>query len=713
MFQIAVSALSVLIMSLSAAHGADLEIDHTCASCPPRVNDSLIVFHRRAIRVNQVGYLPDKARKVAFAATPAGGDYHILSETGQTVYTGALLKAGDFPKPRMSAFGYANSITLDYRFDSDSGITEAIWQADFSALKTPGRYRVVAGGDTSASFLIHPDAYAKTLEKVLFFFGANRCGANDSWIHAACHLKDGSFLGPAYTGRLAGGWHDCGDYGKYSETAAYTAMILSLGYAIWPGRAPDKFGSSYAIEVPDGVPDLLREAKVGADFIYRLYAVSDELGLIAKADMYHSVGTGPGVDHQSWDVPEKQDAQPASAGGPDRVISAGIGSNVAGSYAASLAFFSSAWKTRDSAYALKLEKAAIDIYDRIVMKRLGTTTRMPCCYPGGGTSHDDEALAALALWYATGDARFGYDLLENTAINKSIGVVNDGEFPAGHMGKRPFGPGGWPTDYENGQIFVLYGLAKLILPDAPTALAHGISETVRDSLLKDIQAALKQDIREGSNGTNASGYPGIQVDEPYHGVFTSEEWGFNRYNMGIVNEIMMYYDLTGNETYAGIGIDNLNYLLGANPYDISFINGCGDRNMQHPHNRAANPEGYNQGGTPYARKVLTGAVMGGVKPGKNLNDRWDVYDNSETCIDFAAQTIFPLLILAPGGGAVVATGKSGKSGKERGPASAAGPQADAGKRKGARDVLGRKAAGNTPASGYLDRFIMRIRAASE
>ncbi|MEO7424339.1 MAG: glycoside hydrolase family 9 protein, partial [Fibrobacteria bacterium] len=521
--------------------------------------------------------------------------------------------------------------------------------------------------------------------------------------------KDGSALGPDYTGRLAGGWHDCGDYGKYAETTAYTALILSLGYAIWPGRAPDNYGASYGLAVPDGIPDLLREAKVGADFIYKLYAVSDELGLIGKADMYHSVGTGPGVDQSSWDVPEKQDAQPQTAGGPDRVVTAGIGSNVAGSYAAALAFFSSSWKKRDSAYALKLEKAAIDIYDRIVMKRLGTRTSMPCCYSGYGPFHDDEALAALALWYATGDTRFGYDLLENTAINKNVGPNNDGEFPAGHMGKRPFGPGGWTTDFENGHVFVLYGLAKLILPDAATALAYGISETVRDSVLKDVKSAMKLGISQGSGGTNSSWYPGINVDEPYHGVFTGAEWGFNRYNMGMVNELMMYYDLTGNENYADIGIDNLNYLLGANPYDISFITGCGDRNMQHPHNRAANPEGYNQGGTPYARQVLTGAVMGGVQPGKTLKDEWSINDNSETCIDFAAQTIFPLLILAPDGGAAVSVGKTGKG---RDPASAAGRRAEAAGRKGTRDVLGRRAADSRQARGSLDEFILRMRAGS-
>ncbi|MEO7778687.1 MAG: cellulase N-terminal Ig-like domain-containing protein, partial [Fibrobacteria bacterium] len=153
------SALSFFLISISAPRGAVSEIDRTCTTCPPRVNDSLNVFHRRPIRVNQVGYLPDKTRKIGFVAAAAGGEYHIVAENGETVFYGALVKAGDFPKPRMSASGYTNSITLDYRFDSDTGtsVSETIWQINFSALNHPGRYRVVAAGDTSASFLIQPD----------------------------------------------------------------------------------------------------------------------------------------------------------------------------------------------------------------------------------------------------------------------------------------------------------------------------------------------------------------------------------------------------------------------------------------------------------------------------------------------------------------------------------------------------------------------------
>ena len=50
---------------------------------------------------------------------------------------------------------------------------------------------LVCGRDTSASFQVDPRIYNFVFETSLKFFGSNRCGKTDSWIHGACHLKDG------------------------------------------------------------------------------------------------------------------------------------------------------------------------------------------------------------------------------------------------------------------------------------------------------------------------------------------------------------------------------------------------------------------------------------------------------------------------------------------------------------------------------------------
>lgn len=295
-------------------------IDNTCTSCDRRFLDSLNVYNRRPIRVNQVGYKADATHnKHAFAADYAAGTTFkvINANTGAEAYSGSLeLITPNAPKPGMYVNGAFNSISQVYHFGSNSDSvatsTEALYRADFSSLTTPGKYFVVIGTDTSASFLIDANIYNAIFETGLKFFGIQRCGNTKSQLHAPCHLKDGSAVGHD----LTGGWHDCGDHFKVSETVAYATYVLSTTYLVYEDKAEDRYGNSYDDTVfTDGIPDVLYEAKIGADYIFKLYKASKADGLIAQGDMYHSVGVADG-DHAYWDVPEKQDAQDFSKGGP-------------------------------------------------------------------------------------------------------------------------------------------------------------------------------------------------------------------------------------------------------------------------------------------------------------------------------------------------------------------------------------------------------------
>lgn len=627
-----------------------MEVDKTCASCSRLKNDSLNLKVRK-IRLNQVGYLPLDPNKAAFVADPSGMSFNVVNPSTRAIlHTGTLKDVGTHLEGSMFVKSYYNSITpMDSVVRPSANVH--LYRADFSAFTAPGTYMLTCGTDTSAHFSIDPKIYNFVFETSLKFFGSNRCGANHSWLHKDCHLKDGDFLGAKYAGSLTGGWHDCGDHIKIGETLGYAAAVLAMTYAFYPDKAEDFYGKSYHDTLPfgtDGIPDVLNEAKVGADYILKLYKASKELGLIDKGDMYHSVGTGPGADHQYWDVPEHQDLAPTNKGGPARLASSGIGSNVAGMFAASLAFFAWGWEPFDPDYAKECLKAATDIYDKIVMPKRGTNTANPCCYTGGGEKTDDEALAALALWFATKDARFRKDLLEDPARGtNNLAMFNQGIFPTGllaHDANRPFHPGGWTSDYQNTFVYVLYGLSKLITGKPETAAAYGLSPVVADSLNKDVLTAMKRLSKENSNGSVTFG--DIHADEPYHGVFTSVDWGYNRYNMGTVLGLFFYWDLTKDPLYYNIGIDNLNYVMGMNPWDISFIMGAGEKNLQHPHNRASNPEGYNAGGFPYAYQSPKGALMGGCHPKKMLIDEWSNYINTETCIDFSAQMLTSAQMLA-------------------------------------------------------------------
>ena len=254
-----VVSLFVLFLTLAQDVGAwEYSIDNTCDNCSRRHLDSLNAFHRNKVRVNQTGYRPQDSHKWAMVSEPAVTVFSVVNaDNGTEALSGTLEDMGEQPGGSIYIRGVFNSISDVYVFgDSTATTTEHLYRADFSELQTEGRYYVVVGTDTSHTFRIDDKIYNHLFETALKFFGVQRCGDTHSWIHDACHLKDGSAIGHD----LTGGWHDCGDHFKVSETIGYSAFVLSLAYNVWPEKAEDFYGKSYNDTLPygtDGIPDVL------------------------------------------------------------------------------------------------------------------------------------------------------------------------------------------------------------------------------------------------------------------------------------------------------------------------------------------------------------------------------------------------------------------------------------------------------------------------
>lgn len=669
------AVLLLMFFAVDFAVASELpNLDRTDKVHSRRYLDSLNAFARRPIRINQSGFRPQDY-KYAYVADPKATKFQVIdANSGAEAWSGSLsLIKQNVVKPNIWINGAFNSISSVYEFGSQDSVStakEALYRADFTGLapSAPGEYFVVVGNDTSATFHIHPSIFNSILEMSLQFFGIQRCGNTKSHFHGACHLKDGSKIGHD----LTGGWHDCGDHFKVSETLGYATYVLSMVYLTYQDKAEDRYGNSYADTVfTDGIPDVLYEAKIGADYLLKLYRASKADGLIAQGDMYHSVGVDE-VDHAFWDLPERQDAQAPSKGGPDRVVLTDIGTNTAGMFAAAMANVAVGYKVYDAAYADSLLEAAKDIYENVVMRQVdeyitagspGRNTAFPGFYTGGGPLYDDGAAASLALWYATKDTVYQYNLYKNKNIfdNETNYHYNLDYFRAGFLGNTSgFTPGGWATDYQNIHSYVLFAFQKMILSNPTVAAEYGLSETERDSLSMRTMATFRKLIDNSTNdgdslvlenpgvgsGDPHEGPSKLHVITPYNLVWTSFDWGVMRYNMGTAVSIFLMYELTGDERYLKVALDNMYFILGANPWDISFLMGAGEKNPQHPHNRASNPDGYNAGSMPYKYKCPIGALMGAREPTKTLIEDWNKYTSTETCIDFTAQFLFPAQSLA-------------------------------------------------------------------
>lgn len=701
--------LGVLISSAMADMGLP-NLDRTDKIHSRRYLDSINVYNRRPIRLNQSGFRPQDY-KYAYVADAKVKNFSVINaNTGAEAWSGTLTKlSGVKPifdakdtnkvigyeptekivKPPMYVNGAFNSITQVYKFgeiNDKPTETEDLYKADFTGLNPsiPGEYFVVVGKDTSATFHIHPSIFNSILENALKFFGIQRCGNTKSHFHAQCHMKDGSRIGHD----LTGGWHDCGDHYKVGETIGYTAYVLSMVYLAYQDKAEDRYGESYADTVfTDGIPDVLYEAKIGTDYILKLYNASVEDGLLEKGDMYHTVGMSD-FDHAYWDLPERQDQQTQAKGGPDRLVLKGIGTNVAGVFAAALANVAAGYKVYDPEYSETLLNAAKDIYKRIVKPTFinfsnETSGELGCArkgkattykteegdpiqfngkgyYSGMGLCEDDAAAAATSLWYATGDTMYKYDLFNNQELNKLNGSAQYdlAFFEAGYLGTGPGFNNSWATDYQNLFSYVLFSIQKLILNSPDVTTKYNISEAEREKLTKRVMAGFRKQIQTNTSGDfTAVEYPGsegdpresptqVHVETPYNLVWSSFDWGVIRYNMGSAVAVFLLYELMHDERYLRVSLDNMYYALGANPWDISFLMGAGDKNPQHPHNRTANPDGYNAGGMPYEYRCPLGALMGGRMPTRTLIEDWNLYTSTETCIDFSAQLLFPAQSLA-------------------------------------------------------------------
>ncbi len=278
-------------------------------------NSSSTFRYGPAIHVNQEGYLP------AFSKVAMVGYY--------------LGNLGEMPVPSTN-FSVVDAITgtavyqgtMTLRPDLGYTYTHApyqqVFQADFSSLTNTGEFELVVPGlGASLPFMVEDGIamdFARTYALGLYH---QRCGTNNAlpftrFVHDPCHtnrveipmpysspqfaftwntisnysknveLYPGQQDGPAITNAasllypyptgvsnldLSGGYHDAGDYSKY--TIGVTHLIHSLVFAAdaIPGVAAlDNLGMP---ESGDGKSDVLQAAKWQTDFLVKMQDTND------------------------------------------------------------------------------------------------------------------------------------------------------------------------------------------------------------------------------------------------------------------------------------------------------------------------------------------------------------------------------------------------------------------------------------------------------
>lgn len=298
---------------------------------------------------------------------------------------------------------------------------------------------------------------------------------------------------------------------------------------------------------------------------------------VSSTKYYYHVGDPS--DHDSWGPPESQTGSRTVL----RYMGSGQGAaDVCGLYSGALSLMYLNYKDIDSSYADKCLEHAKELY------ALGKNN------PGVGNADgfytstdwkDDMAWAAMWLY----------------VIEKNNSYLND--------------VNSWvPSPSTNWTV---------CWNDMKLAVAAVGASATGESKYKD---ALTSNLSYWKNSVKTSN----------GGLKILDSWGTLRYTSTECLLAMVYYKMYNDDSAKSFAKSQMDYILGNNPANMSYIIGFGSNYPKHPHHRAASGyDGWDEWKGP-AKNVLTGALVGGPDSNDTYTDVTDKFTFTEVGIDYNA-----------------------------------------------------------------------------
>jgi len=485
--------------------------------------------------INQLGFAPN-SEKLAVVPGSDANELEVRDLNGKTVLT-------------MEA-----PLVYDWEFSG-----EEVQTYDFSAVKTPGTYRLYRGGEYLGNPIVIGDRVYEDLARgAIKWFYYQRASMpieaqyGGKWMRAAGHPDDKVIVygsdartAPGYekaTGKKAvkgepkiinssKGWYDAGDYGKYIVNSGITVFTLLELYENFPA-----YMDTLTWNIPreqKNMPLLLEEVKYNLDW---MLSMQD-----ADGGVYHKVTTlmfGGSV------MPEKD-------GAPRYAIIKNVTATL--NFAAVMAQAGVVYRKSDAAYAEKCLKAAELAY-AWAKKNPKAFYKQPEDvqtgeYMHGGEDGKDEFRWAAAELYR---AKVVYGQKDKAAT----GYLAD-------LKKNKFtNDGAW---WGNVNMLAAFRVAM-------------DKATYGDELNK----SAKKVVMDEANNLRAVG-----DTSGYHlpAFPWSWNWGSNSAMANNAIVLLHAYYLTGDKSYVDGAQQVLDYLLGKNPMEISYVTGFGYRSARNPHHR--------------------------------------------------------------------------------------------------------------------------------
>jgi endoglucanase len=487
---------------------------------------------RTFIRINQLGYLP-ASPKIAVACSL--DSMTITSFTVQDNEGKVVLG----PRKAIPSGSFAACASTH--------------RLDFSGLRKPGRYTIVAGGAASPPVYVSSNVYNGSADSLLVYMRQQRSGFN-TVVKDSIHKLDGRIVDhPTRTNEfinVSGGWADASDYLQYVTTSANATFVMLMAYRDNPKAFGDHFDDR-GLAGANGVPDVLDEAKHGLDWLLRMYPGGEDMFNQLADDRDHMYFDFPWRDSSDygWGKGKERPVYPCT-GKPQGLFksknrSTGYAST-AGKYASAFGIAAAVFAKSDPAFSDKLKARALAAY-RLGQKYPGVCQTAPAVSPyfyEEDNWHDDMELGAASLVDATKERRFIADAIAH-AKEEPI---------TPWMGKDTANHYQWYPWHNNGHYEVW---------------RHGSPAQ---------KAQMAQFYRRGLEAVVGRANNGFRVGIPFI-------WCSSNLMASFATQAYLYRRMTGDNRFREYEAAALDWLLGANPWGVSMIIGVpGNGNFAHdPH----------------------------------------------------------------------------------------------------------------------------------
>ncbi|MDN3204549.1 glycoside hydrolase family 9 protein [Algoriphagus sediminis] len=470
------------------------------------------------VRINQNGYKPgEKVSAIILSKKKLNGTFVIQNDEKEQKI-----------KPQRIEKGLWGNFDYQYELNFTAGPS--------------GVYEFLYSDEIVSEIIITKKPYSPYLNDLVTFMQQQRCGYNP-YFGVVCHQNDGKlFYSPVPDSTFydfSGGWHDAGDQLKYLITSSNATARMLMAYQM----APEKFVDSVdhlGHGFPNEIPDVLDEAKWGLDWLLKLHPREDWLIHQVADDRDHRGFKFPHLDNANYGWGENSYRAAYFATGEPQGLgewkseATGI-ANLAGRTAAALALGAQVWQNLDESFALKLKKAAKELYEMGRKQpgfQQGNSFGAPYRY-GENSWEDDMEWAGAELFKLTAESRYLNEAIEYAYMIKDDGALARDSIA--HYEKYPF---------MNMGHFSLHEVA----PD-----------TVKTQLEKWYKSNLDKIEERAKRNVYRIGTPFI--------------WCSNNLMVNYITQAILYEKMSGDKTYRESMHRHRDWLLGRNPWGTSMYTG--------------------------------------------------------------------------------------------------------------------------------------------